>query len=415
MVSNCSLSNDQSLTKRLIESSNKSSECFHRFVNISEWSDGLDHWSLSEIIRKSHLYQQDYLDFHRDLGLYLPRYEKDKLQERSIENDLFYSKRRRNDFLPERLRKLFKKEKKLLIEENQSNISSSDDQLSSTEDNQFSKSIQQSKSNEISSNKVRLSLRQVQSQYYLPENQLKQIHQQNYQSVNGEKLKSLLKQQLTNLFTRQTTNINNKRTLIRIPLVEIKHQNYPPKTTSIIDPTLIIERYNKWQQFFITRTPSQATINNKLVNNDQYQLSDDIKATFGLNVTPIEFSSSKNFESSPLEIKSEQENSSLKTGRSTQRVALPCSFDKSEEEQRIISKGNIQSGFISSSGDFILPNNNNNNNNSIDEQTQTIRKFYRHHRSSSKNRIERSKTFDFLPTLVSGKRLHLPTSNHRNS
>ncbi|CAF1000878.1 unnamed protein product [Rotaria sp. Silwood1] len=390
MVSNCSLSNDQSLTKRLIESSNKSSEYFHRFVNISEWSDGLDHWSLSEIIRKSHLYQQDYLDFHCDVGLYLPRYEKDKLQEKSLENDLFYSKRRRNDFLPERLRKLFKKEKKLLIEENQSNISSSDDQLSSTEDNQFSKSIQQSKSNEISSNKVRLSLRQVQSQYYLPENQLKQIHQQNYQSVNGEKLKSLLKQQLTNLFTRQTTNINNKRTLIRIPLVEIKHQNYPPKTTSIIDPTLIIERYNKWQQFFITRTPSQATINNKLVNNDQYQLSDDIKATF-------------------------EQNSSLKTGRSTQQVALPCSFDKSEEEQRIISKGNIQSGFISSSGDFILPNNNNNNNNSIDEQTQTIRKFYRHHRSSSKNRIERSKTFDFLPTLVSGKRLHLPTSNHRNS
>ncbi|CAF4142869.1 unnamed protein product [Rotaria sordida] len=408
MVSYCSTSNNRSLTKCLIESSNNSSQYFHRFVNISEWSDGLDLWSLSETIRKNPISQHS-LDFHHDIGLYLPRYERDNIPEISLENELIYSKRIINNYLPERLRKLFKKEKNLLIEDH-SNISSSDEQLSSIEDNEFSTSIQQLKSIEIPSNKVRLSLRPVQCQNYLQEKQSKQIQQQNYPSFNREKLKSLLKEQLTSLFTRETTNINHKRTLIRIPLVEIKHRNLPPKTTPIIDPTLIMERYNKLQQLLISRTPSQATINNKLMNNHQPPLGYDEMSTFGLNVTPIGFSCSKSFESSFLETKFEQENSSLKTRRSTQQVSFRCSIDKNDDEQRIISKGNIESGFIASSGNFVLSNKNSN-----DEQTQTIRKFYRHHRSSSKNRIQRSKTFDLLPALVSGKRLHIPIPNQRNS
>ncbi|CAF1588225.1 unnamed protein product, partial [Rotaria sordida] len=66
-----------------------------------------------------------------------------------------------------------------------------------------------------------------------------------------------------------------------------------------------------------------------------------------------------------------------------------CSIDKNDDEQRIISKGNIESGFIASSGNFVLSNKNSN-----DEQTQTIRKFYRHHRSSFV--FNKSKKIEFV-------------------
>ncbi|CAF3309419.1 unnamed protein product [Rotaria socialis] len=406
MVSFCSSSNDQLLTKRLIESSNHPLQCFHRFVNKSEWTNGLDVWSPSETLRKNHCNQR-YLDFHHDIGLYLPRYENDNLQETSIENDLNYLRGIEKITLPKRLRTLMDKEKNLL-KENHSNNSSPDDQLSSIEENQYSNSIQQSKSSDIPSNKVRLSLRQVQSKNSLRENQLKQIRQENYRSVNQEKIKSLLKQQITSLFCRESANINHKRTFIRIPLVEIKHKNFSPKTSSIIDSTLIMERYDKLQRLLISRTTSQATINNRLLNNRQSPLEYQKVSAFGLSVTPIDCFSSKNFENSSFEMKLEQENLSFTTPRLTQRVSLRYSTDRNEEDQRIVSKNTIQGGFISSSGDFVISNKT-----SIDEQAETIRKFYRHHRPSSNNRFELAKTSELLPKLVSGKRLHIPISNNR--
>lgn len=133
MVSYCSSSNNQLLTKRLIEISNNPLKCFHQFYNKSEWINGLDVWSSSGIRRNIDLSQR-YFDFHDDIGLYLPKNDKD-----SFENDYVYLKQQENKILPERIKKLIKKEKKLLME-NDSNICLSEDQLSFIEDNQYTNS-----------------------------------------------------------------------------------------------------------------------------------------------------------------------------------------------------------------------------------------------------------------------------------
>ncbi|CAF2361672.1 unnamed protein product [Rotaria sp. Silwood2] len=410
MVSYCSPWNDRSLTKCLIECSNNRSKCFHRFVNKSQWIDNLDIWSSSNIIRNNSIYDHN-IDFHQDIGLYLPRCEKNNIQETFFDNDSIYSKNITNDFFPERLKKLFNKEKDLLIDDKSSNISSFDEQLSSIADKQLSKSFQQSKSTKITSNQVHFSLRQIKTQNSSREKQSKQIHQ----SLNEKSLKSILKEQLTSLLTRETANINHKRTLLKIPLVQIRHPKIPSKTGPIIDSRLIMERYDKLQQLLISRTVSQATLNNKLVKNHQSPLSYHETARFALNVTPVDFSSSNNFESSSFETKFDQDNPSSKNRRLKKInyclfliVSLRCSINRNEEE-RILSKVNIGKEFLSSSSDMVFSNKN-----PIKEQTQTLEKFYHHRRSPSNIIIQRLKTFELLPSLVSGKRLHFPTSNHRH-
>ncbi|CAF1281731.1 unnamed protein product [Rotaria sp. Silwood1] len=401
MVSYCSPWNDRSLTQCLIECSNNRSKGFHHFVNKSQWIDGLDIWSSSNIIRNNSIYEHN-IDFHRDIGLYLPRCGKNNIQETFFDNDSIYSKKITSDFFPERLKKLFNKEKDLLINDKHSNISSFDEQLSSIEDKQLSKSFQQSKSTKITSSQVHFSLRQIKTQNSSRGKQSKQIHQSIYQ----KSLKSILKEQLTSLFTRETGNINHKRTLLKIPLAQIRHPNIPSKTGPIIDSKLIIERYDKLQQLLISRTVSQATLNNKLAKNHQSPLSYHETASFALNVTPVDFSSSKNFESSSFETNFDQENPASKNRR---LISLRCSINKNEEEERILSKVNIGKEFLSSSSDIVFLNKN-----SINEQSQTIKKFYHHRRSPPNIIIQRSKNFELLPSLVPGKRLHFSISNHRH-
>ena len=194
MVSYCSLSNDRSLTNNLIESSTKSSKCFHRFVNTPEWADGLDIWSSSLSIKKADLSKRN-IDFHEDIGIYFPRFDKD--HSTSIKNDFNSPKLTTNNSLPERLKQLVNKQK-LLLKEIDLNISLSDDQLSiKSEDNQ------QSKSSETTINKVRYPLRQVQSNNSSRENKTNELY-------NKERFKSLLKEQLNDLFTRNKILIKDE-------------------------------------------------------------------------------------------------------------------------------------------------------------------------------------------------------------
>jgi hypothetical protein len=120
MVAYCSRSNDRSLTKILIENSNKSSsKCFHRFVNTSEWVDGLDIWSSSQISKKNDVSTRNF-DFHDDIGLYLPRCEKvnstQTISSKGTNKDLH---------LPERLKQLIKREEFTSL----SDQTSEDDQI----------------------------------------------------------------------------------------------------------------------------------------------------------------------------------------------------------------------------------------------------------------------------------------------
>ena len=140
MVSYCSLSNDRLLTNNLISSSNNSLECFHRFVHTPEWANGLDIWSSSSssLIKKNDLSKR-IIDFHEDIGIYFPRFDKD--HSTSIKIDSNSPKLTRNNLLPERLKQLFNKQK-VLLKEIDLNISLSDDQLSiKSENNQQSKCL----------------------------------------------------------------------------------------------------------------------------------------------------------------------------------------------------------------------------------------------------------------------------------
>jgi hypothetical protein len=242
----------------------------------------------------------------------------------------------------------------------------------------------------------------------------------NFEPINRENFQYLLKEQLSSLFTRETTNISSKRTMIRIPSIQIKHQNLPPKP----NPALIMERYSRVQHLVITPRPSQPTTN-KLLNSRQSTFILQEIPTLGLTVTPLDFSSSKYLQNSSVEKISHQEtrnrpatqpgqtyfflNKNKKKGQICLIVSLPSSMRQNEEQQKILLKRNIQTGFISASGNFVVSNQN-----SIDEQTQTNQRFHRHRRSLSKNTIPRAKNFQLLPHIA-GKRIDVTFSNRRNS
>ena len=130
MVSYCSVTNDRKLTRRLIESSTCPLKCFDRCVGRCEWSAGVDIWSSSELVHGD----ERRLHFHEDIGLYLPGKEKKNLHEgQSAKNDLLLCKKQTMNFLPDRLRQLFQKEKSLLTE---NSSSSSNDEFSSRDANE---------------------------------------------------------------------------------------------------------------------------------------------------------------------------------------------------------------------------------------------------------------------------------------
>ena len=110
----CSTLNSQSLTKRLIELSNTPSRSSLRFAHTPEWADGLETWNYSQNSTiKTDLSRRN-LDFHDDIGLYLPRCEKPKSAPICLKNLHINSKVPPNNVPPERIRHLLKREKDLL-------------------------------------------------------------------------------------------------------------------------------------------------------------------------------------------------------------------------------------------------------------------------------------------------------------
>jgi len=110
----CCASIDRQLTTSLIEASNIPSKCSFRFAHTPEWADGLDTWSSSQISTTKNELSRRHFDFHRDLGLYLPRHEKPNSAPTSLKALQINSKLTTNNFTPERIRQLLRKEKDLL-------------------------------------------------------------------------------------------------------------------------------------------------------------------------------------------------------------------------------------------------------------------------------------------------------------
>jgi hypothetical protein len=131
MVSYCSTGNNRSLTKYLIEASKKSSssKSFHNFMNKSQWIDGLDIWSLNDI---NHILKSD-LEFHQDIGIYLPKLDKTNLITKS--NLICLNE------INERFKEVFEKEEKEEKEEKDLNNSSMDENFSKSEENQTIKCL----------------------------------------------------------------------------------------------------------------------------------------------------------------------------------------------------------------------------------------------------------------------------------
>lgn len=113
----CSSSIDRSLTKRLIDCSNNpskiSSSCF---AHTPEWADGLDIWTSSHISTTKPENSRRQLDFHRDLGIYLPRHEKPNSAPISLKTIHHHSTVPITQLPPERLRILIRREKDLLLQ-----------------------------------------------------------------------------------------------------------------------------------------------------------------------------------------------------------------------------------------------------------------------------------------------------------
>lgn len=114
----CSPSIDRSLTTRLIELSNNPFKCSSCFAHRPEWVDGLDRWSPTEISNTKNDLSRRHLDFHNDIGLYLPRHEKPNSAPITSKGLQISSKIRTNNFTPDRIRQLLNKEKDLLLEHN---------------------------------------------------------------------------------------------------------------------------------------------------------------------------------------------------------------------------------------------------------------------------------------------------------
>lgn len=170
--------------------------------------------------------------------------------------------------------------------------------------------------------RVRYPLRHVGSRIHSNEEQLRKENQK----INREKFQSLLKEQITNIFSRETNHPNDKRTLIKIPSVQIKHQNISPKSNSQTDPNVIIERYQKLQQLLISPTPTQPTIHHKSFEYRQSPILFQGISSFGLTVTPLEFSSSKQLHNSSLDKSLTEDNASLTNRPLTQPGFIFFSF-----------------------------------------------------------------------------------------
>lgn len=110
MVSYCSLSNDNLLTKILIENSNKnnlSKNSLHNFNNKNQWIDGLDIWSTEFNEKFNNFNSKDFI-FDNYIGIYLPRSNQFHLK--LIKRDSYLSKNIQKQILPQRLQQLIQRQ-----------------------------------------------------------------------------------------------------------------------------------------------------------------------------------------------------------------------------------------------------------------------------------------------------------------
>lgn len=307
----CSSSIDRSLTKRLIDCSNNplkiSSSCF---AHSPEWADGLDIWSSSQTSTTKPENSRRQFDFHRDLGLYLPRHEKPNSAPISSKNLHHHSTPTITQLPPERLRILIRREKDFLLQNDLSNPPVIIDHqpplsLPPPPTNSlrlcssfffffpsifFCSSLLATSVEIPSTNEVRLPLRHIPTKpkspppVPLPPSQPPKLNQ--------DTLKSLLKEHLTSLLTRGASTVNAHRSVINAPSFDIRQQIRT-------DPKLMEERFAKLDEFI----PTQQMKNSQPSPPPLifYQ-----RSTLGLTVTPVDLCTQRNTQMVSLEKMAQQ-------------------------------------------------------------------------------------------------------------
>lgn len=316
----CSPSIDRSLTTRLIELSNSPSKSSSRFAHTPDWADGLDIWSSSQTSTTKTDLSRRNLEFHHDIGLYLPRYEKPRSAPIGLKNLQINPKVTKNNLPPERIRHLLKREKDLLSPTDVSDQQSTIDIPPQVPTNTFRSGTSKffylylllifslflsATSLDLSStNDNRLPLRHVTKKSSSPDQQL-----------NQGVLKNLLEEHLTSLLTRGASTINpNRTTIINVPSVEMKQKLRT-------DSKLIDERYTKRDD--LNSTPLSSTSSQLTKTSQTSHFIVQHKLPLGLTVTPVETSSQKHFSSVSLEKLAQQKSFLQDTDSSSAASSRP--------------------------------------------------------------------------------------------
>lgn len=307
----CCPSIDRSLTKRLIECSNNPSKVNSScFAHTPEWVDGLDIWSSSQISSTKTDVPRRQLDFHRDIGLYLPRHEKPNSAPISTKNlhhhHHHHSTAAITHLPPERLRILIRKEKDLLLQNDPPKppvlINHPSPSLqtppplpvaptNTTRQGMLTftlvrfSSFQEFLSVPSVESEVRLPLRHTPNKPLSPPPQPPLPPK-----LNQDTLKSLLKEHLTSLLTRGASTINTHRSILNTPSLELRQQLRS-------EPKLTEERLSKLDEFI----PTQQMKTNQTSPLIFYQ-----RSTLGLTVTPVDLCSQRNIQSVSLEKMAQQ-------------------------------------------------------------------------------------------------------------
>ena len=107
---------DRELTDYLVQLSESALDRSSCFAHTSDWNDGLDLWSSASTPNRTEP-QRRHLDFHPELGLYLPRYEKANSAPTTLKTIESQSKSKATRLTPDRIRLLCRKEKDFLHRE----------------------------------------------------------------------------------------------------------------------------------------------------------------------------------------------------------------------------------------------------------------------------------------------------------
>ena len=289
---------DRSLTLSLLDSSECPLRSSSRFAHTPDWAEGLDLWSLSSPSTRP-TNKQDLsrrmMDFHRELGLYLPRHEKPSSAPISLKTNIPIqsAKGANNPFTPERLRHLLRKEKDLLLQTDLANqhllFESS---LPPPPPAAPANSLRQCSFTLLSSLSLLLLLLRLATSIdfrstnevsfplrHLPNHSPSSSQPLLTPTLNPDALKSLLKEHLTSLLTRGASTVQTHRPVNILPLEEMKE----PTTSNRTD--------------------------NKPIDSANYFAQH--RSTLGLTVTQMELATNatKNYQSISLEKMAQQRNS----------------------------------------------------------------------------------------------------------